>query len=112
MSESYKVLGPDLVDMKGKTLRNEPQRLTMDFVKILLTIMENLHEITLTVDRILFLVTYVQDIGIITVKLLSMRMVEQLANKLLNVATLHSWAGCHVHSFLIDMEFNKLLPHL
>ena len=72
MSNTYKIFGPDLAEINGKTMKKKPQRVVTDYVDIPIEIKMHLQKITLTgnvmfVNKIPFLVSFKRDIGPLTV---------------------------------------------
>ena len=70
---AYKLFGPDLSRLKGKTVQRKPLRIQLEYVQIPPELIEQNKLVTLMEDimfmnQIPFIITYGWDVGLITVE--------------------------------------------
>ena len=81
---AYKLFGPDLAGVRGKTVQREPTRIDPDYVDISWDLIEQIKMITLTADimfvtGIPFLIICGRGVGLIMVEWIPNRTKKQLA---------------------------------
>ncbi len=114
------IFDPNLANLRGKTTRTKPEHVRVDNVKIPLDFIKMHKYVTLVADMLfvnslLFLVTSLRGISLITKKFLPLRTAKCLALTLEQVIIVYGVAGFIAQVALMDMESEKLkdvLPNI
>ena len=114
---AYKIFGPNLSTVRGKTVRRAPARVQTDYIEVPRDFLLLVKNVTLLADvmfvnKVPFLITVSRKIKFITVEFLSSRTAKQLSKKLKRILRLYGRAGLTVHTILMDMEFDKVADAL
>lgn len=117
IANAYKIFGPDLAGVRGKTTRTATERAEMEYVAIPRDLL-NLHKNVVVsadvmfVNGMPFLVTVTRAIKLITIKYLERRTAKQLSLCLNRIIQLYLKGGFHVKTFYMDGEFEKIKTHM
>ncbi|KAL7460882.1 LOW QUALITY PROTEIN: hypothetical protein ACHAXS_001318, partial [Conticribra weissflogii] len=110
ITNAFKLFGPDLAGMKGKTVGRKPEKVVTEYVAIPWDLMP-LHKYIYIGGDIMFmnnvphLVTTSQGLNLTT---LESRTATQLGECLLCIAQIYSCGGFIVQTFLMDGEFEAV----
>jgi hypothetical protein len=109
------IFGPDLPNVRGKTVRRTPAPMVADYVAVLCKLVAANKTVTLAadvffVDGTAFLLTVSQRIKFVTVEHVPVRTVLSLSKHMTRVLEVYGRAGFRVRSILMDGEFEKLKP--
>jgi len=117
VENANRIFGPDLANLRGKTIRTKPEHVRVEYVKIPWDFVE-LHKYVMLVADIMFvnglpfLVTSSRGISLVTIEYLKSRTAKRLVDTLERVIRIYSKAGFIVQTALMDMEFKKLRDEL
>jgi hypothetical protein len=108
---------PDLVNLRGKTIRTKPEHVRIEYVQIPRDFVELHKYVTLMADVMFvnglpFLVTSLRGISLVTVEYLKSRTAKKLVHTLEKVVRIYGTAGFIMQTALMDMEFKKLKDKL
>ena len=111
------IFGPDLATIRGKTVRNSPERVVTDYVEIPRIFFEKHHRITIVADimfvnSVPFLVSASRRLNLITIEHAPQRTASKIAYLLQRIIRVHNRAGFTVQMILMDNEFEKVRHHL
>jgi hypothetical protein len=111
------IFGPNLANLRGKTIRTKPEHVHIEYVQIPWDFVELHKYVTLVVDVMFvnglpFLVTSSQGISLVTIEYLKSRNAKQLIHTLERVHRIYGKAGFMVQTALMDMEFKNLRDNL
>ena len=114
---AYKIFGPILAGIWGKTTCRAICHAQPEYVKIPKSMIENNRRVTFTVDimfvnQIQFIIMYGRGIILTTIEWLLNRMGKQLADNIKKVLQLYHKAGFIIQTVLMDVEFDILKPLL
>ncbi|EJK65994.1 hypothetical protein THAOC_13102 [Thalassiosira oceanica] len=117
VKNAYKIFGPNLATVRGKTVRRAPTRVTTDFIDVPRDFLLLIKDVTLVADvmfvnKLPFLITMSRKVKFITVEFLSSRSAKQLSKRLKRVLRVYGRAGFNVQAVLMDMEFDKVAESL
>mgnify|MGYP000854466914 CR=1 FL=1 len=113
ITHALDLFGPDLPNVRGKTVRRKPDRVDTGFVNI----PDDYHRlnkfVTLTADimfvnGVAFLMTLSRRIRLVTAKHIPTRTAKQLSSSLDKIVRLYTLGGFIVKVILMDEEFDKL----
>jgi hypothetical protein len=117
IENANRVLGPDLANLRGKTIRTKLEHVRIEYVQIPRDFVE-LHKYVMLVAEVMFvnslpfLVTSLQGISLVTIEYLKSRTAKRLIETLERVIRIYEKAGFIVQTALMDMEFKKLRDKL
>jgi hypothetical protein len=114
---AHKIFGPDLANIRGKTVRCKPERVTTDYVDIPHVILDVHSRVTLVaavmfVNGVPFLVSASRNIILITIEHAPHCRAAKLGHLLQCIINVHAWAGFTVQTILMDNEFEKVKDHV
>jgi hypothetical protein len=114
---AHAIFGPDLTNIRGKTVRHKPQQVVMAYVEIPRDFSTNLNRGTLVVDVIFvnlvpFLVSASRNINLITIKHAPDQKASKLGYLLERIVRVYARAGITVQKILMDNKFNKVKDHV
>jgi len=113
VENANRIFGPDLANLRGKTIRTKPEHVRKEYVQIPRDFVELHKYVTLVanvmfVNGLPFLVTSSRGISLVTIEYLKSRTAKRLDDTLERVIHIYIKAGFIVQTALIDMEFEKL----
>jgi hypothetical protein len=117
IENANRIFGPDLANLRGKTIRTKPELVRIEFIQIPWDFVE-LHKYVMLVADVIFvnglpfLVNSSQGISLVTIEYLKLRTAKRLIDTLERVIRIYRKAGFIVQTALIDMEFEKLRDKL
>jgi hypothetical protein len=108
------IFGKDQGAIRGKTVRERPSRVRLEFVTIPQELYERVRDVVLAADVMFvnglpFFVSLSRGIKLLTIEFTPSRTIEQLSSKLKKVIYVYRRAGFRVRCVLMDMEFEKLV---
>ena len=111
------LFGPNIAAVRGKTVRQAPRHVATDFVAIPRDFVLMHKSVTLVADvmfvnNVPMLVTLSRGIKFRTTEHVPRRTAKQLSKSLKRVIRLYNRGGFAVQTILMDMEFDKVAPHL
>jgi hypothetical protein len=111
------IFGPDLLSIRGKTVRTTPTPVVADYVVVPRNLVDANKAITLAadvffVDGTAFLLTVAQRIKFVTAEHVPVRTGLSLSKHMKQVLDVYRRAGFRVRTILMDGEFEKLKPLL
>ena len=117
VENANRIFGPDLANLRGKTIRTKPEHVRIEYVQIPRDFVELHKYVTLVADVMFvnglpFLVTSSRGISLVTIEYLKSRTAKRLIDTLERVIRIYSKAGFIVQTALMDMEFEKLKDKL
>ena len=114
-----KIFGPDLANIRGKTVRRKPERVQTEYVDIPRAILDVHRNVTLVADvmfvnKIPFLVSCSRNINLITIEHVPSpkRTASQLGYLLQRIIRVYARAGFTIQTILMDNEFEKVRDHI
>jgi hypothetical protein len=117
VENANRIFGPDLANLRGKTIRTKPEHVRIEYIQIPRDFVE-LHKYVMLVADVMFvnglpfLVTSLQGISLVTIEYLKLRTAKRLIDTLERVFRIYGKAGFIVQTTLMDMEFKKLRDKL
>ena len=117
VENANRIFGPDLANLRGKTIRTKPEHVRIEYVQIPRDFVELHKYVTLVADVMFvnglpFLVTSSRGISLVTIEYLKSRTAKRLVHTLERVFRIYGTAGFMVQTALMDMEFEKLRDKL
>lgn len=117
VSNAVQIFGPNLAGIRGKTVREKPQRVNTDRIEIprdfhVLHCNVTLEADVFYVNEIPFLLSVSQKLKFLTVENIPNRSSNTLTVSLNRIVSLYKRAGYSVKIILLDMEFESLADHL
>ena len=111
------IFGPNRAGLRGKTVRQRPERVIPEYLGIPKDFYRLHHFVTLTADvmfvnGIAFFTTLGRDIRFGTAEHVPSRTAKQLAKSLMKVIRLYALGGFVVRNVLMDGEFAKIKPEV
>ena len=115
VSNSARMFGPALQDLRGKTTRRKPERVEESKVVVPRAVAQRLKYLTLAadvffVDKIPFLITMSRQLQFVTAEFTPSRTAARLAEHLKKVLRVYRRAGYVVRYIFMDGEFEKIKP--
>ena len=113
IANAHTIFGPDLANIRGKTVRRRPEHVSTDLVEIPQQILSNQHNVTLSADvmfvnQVPFLVSSSRNINLTTIEFVPRCSASKLGFLLQRIMTVYARAGFTVQTILMDNEFNKV----
>ena len=113
VSNSYAVFGANRNRLRGASTREKPKRVKEEYMKTSKDFYQLQKFVTLTagvmfVNSTPFLVTFSQNIILITCKYVPTCTAGQLGKSLMRIVKLYARGGFLTHLVLMDMEFEKV----
>ena len=107
------IFGPDLANLRGKTVRRSPEHVAIDYVEIPRDFLDRYRDVTLTADVMFvnglpFLITSSRGINLVTIEFATTRTAANLCKLLNRVVTIYAAAGLKIQTVMMDMEFQPL----
>ena len=117
VTNARSIFGPNLPGLRGKTVRQRPERVVPEYLDIPRDYYRLHHFVTLTADVMFvnglpFLTTLSRDIRFGTAEHVPSRTAKQLAKSLMKVVKLYAMGGFVVRNVLMDGEFEKIKPEV
>jgi hypothetical protein len=114
---AHKIFGPDLPNLRGKTVRRKPERVRTDYVDIPRVILDVHGRVTLVADFMFvngvpFLVSSSRHIYLITIEHAPQRTASKLGSLLQRIIRVYARAGFQVQTILMDNESEKVCDHV
>ncbi len=115
---AHKIFGPDLPNLRGKTVRRKPERVRTEYVDIPHVILDVHGRVTLVADVMFvndvpFLVSSSRNINLITIEHAPQRTASKLGSLLQHVLTrVYAHVDFQVQTILMDNEFKKVCDHV
>jgi hypothetical protein len=114
---TYRIFGPDLANLRGKTTRKKSEHIRVDYVEIPRDLVDMHKYVTLVADVMFVnglpvLVTSSRGISLVTIEYLPSRTAKRLALTLERVIKVYTRGGFVVQTMMMDMEFQKLVDLL
>ena len=112
---AHQLFGPDLANLRGKTVRRSPEHVAVDYIDLPLSFLDRHRNVTVTADIMFvnglpFLITLSRAINLVTIEFASTRTAANLTKLLTRVVDVYAAAGFKVQTVLMDMEFQCLQP--
>jgi hypothetical protein len=114
-----KIFGPDLANIRGKTVRRKPDRVRTDYVDIPRVILDVHRYVTLVADvmfvnKVPFLVSCSRNLNLITIEHVPSpkRTASKLGYLLQRIIRVYARAGFTIQTILMDNEFEKVRDHI
>jgi hypothetical protein len=117
MVNAHKIFGPDLANIRGKTVCCKPEYVSTEIVDIPQQILANQPNVTLSADVmfincISFLVSSSRNINLTTIEHIPHRTASKLGLLLHRIITVYARAGFKIQTILMDNEFDKVKDHV
>ena len=117
LTNALTLFSPDRGTLRGKTVRQRPDKVRPEYVSIPRSLFERIQNVTLAADVMFvnglpFIVTISRAIKLITVEYLPSRTAEMLCDKLRKINKLYQCGGYNIRTSLMDMEFEPLVDKL
>jgi hypothetical protein len=114
---AHKIFGPDLANIRGKTVRRQPAHVHTEIVAVPQEILSNQSNVTLTADimfvnTVPFLVSSSRNINLTTIEHVPHRTANKLGSLLQRIINVYARAGFTVRTILMDNEFEKVRDYL
>ena len=115
VKNAHQLFGPDLANLRGKTVRRRPDHVAVDYVDLPLSLLDRHRDVTLTADLMFvnglpFLITLSRAINLVTIEFASSRTAANLTRLLSRVVNVYATAGLKVQTVMMDMELQSLQP--
>ena len=114
-----KIFGPDLANIRGKTVRRKPARVQTEYVDIPREILDIHRYVTLVADvmfvnKVPFLVSASRNLNLITIEHVPTpkRTASSLGYLLQRIIRVYAKAGFIIQTILMDNEFDKVRDHI
>jgi len=113
IQNANRIFGPDLAGVRGRTVRRPPDPVRVDYVRVLVSIVERFKVVTLTVDCMFvngvpFLVSASRGLNLITIEYTPSRTAKHLAAGIRGIMDVYARGGFQVGTVLMDNEFECL----
>jgi hypothetical protein len=110
---THKIFGPNLANIRGKTVCRKPEQVTMDYVDIPRVILDVHSRVTLVADVMFvngvpFLVSASRNINLITIEHVPHHTAAKLGHLLQHIINVYARAGFTVQTILMDNDFEKV----
>jgi hypothetical protein len=117
ITNAHTIFGPDLANIRGKTVRRKPEHVHSEIVAIPQQLLDCHSSVTLTADvmfvnTIPFLVLSSRNINLTTIEHVPQRTAAKLGSLLQRIINVYARAGFTVRTILMDNEFEKVKDHL
>jgi hypothetical protein len=117
VENANRIFCPDLANLRGKTIRTKLEHVRIEYVQIPQDFVELRKYVTLVADvmfvnGLLFLVTSLRGISLVSVEYLKLRTAKSLVHTLERVFRNYKTAGFIMQTALMDMEFKNLKDKL
>jgi hypothetical protein len=117
VSNARAIFGPDLMSVRGKTVRKKPAPVVTDYVAVPRMLVEANKVITLAadmffVDGTAFLLTVGWCLKFVTAKHVPVRTATSFSKHIKQVLEVYGRAGFRVRTILMNGEFEKIKPLL
>ena len=114
---AHKIFGPDLANIRGKTIHRRPEHVSMEMVDIPRQILENQSNVTLSADIMFvncvpFLVLLSRNINLTTIEHVPHRTASKLGLLFHQIITVYTRARFTIQTFLMDNKFDKVEDHV
>ena len=114
---AHKIFGPDLANIRGKTVRRKPRHVNTELVDIPQALVDNKKNITLVADVMFingvpFLVSSSRNMMLTTIEHAPDRKAPKLGYLIHRIMNTYACAGFNVHTILMDNEFEKIKDHV
>jgi hypothetical protein len=116
IANAHKNFGPDLANIRGKTVRCKPEHVNTAIIEIPQQILSNQQYVTLSADvmfanQVPFLVSSSRNINLTTIEFIPRCSASKLGLLLQRIVAVYAPAGSTVQTILMDNEFNKVVDH-
>ena len=117
VTNARSIFGPNRPRLRGKTVRQRPERVETEYLGIPRDFYRLHHFVTLTADvmfvnDLAFFTTLGRDIRFGTAEHVPSRTAKQLAKSLMKIVKLYALGGLVVRTVLMDGEFEKIKPEV
>ncbi len=114
---AHTIFGPDFANIRGKKVRNKPERVRMDYVDVPREIINVTSHVTLVADimfvsGVSFLVSASHNINLVMIGHAPQRTAAKLGYLLQRILCVYGHAGFTVQTILMDNKFEKVRDHL
>jgi hypothetical protein len=114
---AHKIFGPDLPNLRGKTVRHKPERVWTGYVDILCVILDVHGRVTLVADVMFlngvpFLVSNSRNINLITIEHTPQHTASKLGSLLQRIIRVYARAGFQVQTNRMDNGLEKVCDHV
>lgn len=116
IANAHTIFGPDLANIRGKTVRRKPHHVSTELVEIPQQILSTQRNVTLSADvmfvnQVPFLVSSSRHINLTTIEFIPRCSASKLGFLLQRIMTVYARAGFTVQTILMDNEFSKVTDH-
>jgi hypothetical protein len=117
VTNAHKIFGPDLANIKGKTVRKKPEWVDTDYVEIPKSLLSNNINVALVADIFFvkivpFQVLALCNINLITIDHAPCQSASKLGHLLQRIVQVYAQAGFRVQTILMDNKFAKVSDHI
>jgi len=116
IANAHNFFGPDLANIRGKTVRRKPEHVSTEIVDIPRQILSNQKHVTLLADfmfanQVPFLVSLSRNITLTTIEYVPGCSASKLGLLLQRIIAVYTRAGFKVRTILTDNDFDKVTDH-
>ncbi len=113
ITNAHSIFGPDLSNVRGKTMQRAPAPVVGDYVAVLKGVIDQNKTVTLAadvffVDGIAFLLTIMRNIKFIMANRVATCTAKSLSNHLESVLQVYIQASFSIHTIIVDGRFEKV----
>jgi hypothetical protein len=110
---AHKIFGPDLANIRGKTVHHKPEQVTTDYIDIPRAILDVHSRVTLVanvmfINGVPFLISASRNINLRTIEHVPHCTAAKLGHLLQHIINVYTRAGFMVQTILMDDEFEKV----
>ena len=113
ITNAHSIFGPDLSNVRGKTMQRAPAPVVGDYVAVLKGVIDQNKTVTLAadvffVDGIAFLLTIMRNIKFIMANRVATCTAKSLSKHLESVLQVYMQASFSIHTIIVDGRFEKV----
>ena len=113
ITNAHTIFGPDLISLRGRTVRQRPERVEVDIVDVPRNLVDMHRNCVLSADimfvnGIPFLITRTRKIQLVTIEFLPNRTAKTIGSKLARVIQFYRRSGYNIQTALMDREFSSV----
>src|SRR5210317_193221 len=117
IKNAEKIFGPDIHVLKGKTVRQKPMPVTVDYVKIPAKILTLYHKVVLAIDiffvnNLAFFISVARNLKFGTTEYITYRTKSVLLESIANLVGAYNKRSFKINTILADPEFEPLRDEL